>query len=194
MWEIYGYCREVALKGMGEDKIKTQEAEILKEYPKAEIITEIVGSETFARPIFNEMVENCKAGDTIVCTKLDRFCRSTKEAVKLLDELLDRGIKVHILNMGVIDDSETGELIYNNILAFNDFQLAIKVDRMNTKKEVYKENNREINYGRPRKFTDKELEDAVKKLETHTYTEVAEMTGISKGTLWREKIRRTEVE
>ena len=26
MWEIYGYCRKVALKGMGEDKIKAQEA------------------------------------------------------------------------------------------------------------------------------------------------------------------------
>lgn len=96
--------------------------------------------------------------------------------------------------MGVIDDSKTGELIYNNMHAFNEFQLATKVDRMNTKKEVYKENNHNINCGRPRKFTDKELDDAIKALETHTYTEVVEMTGISKGTLWREKLKRTELE
>ncbi|MDQ9826334.1 recombinase family protein, partial [Acinetobacter sp. 163] len=77
-------------------------------YPDAEIIAETIGTEKFVRPLFNKMVEKCEEGDMIVCTKLDRFCRSIGEGVRLVDELLSKGIAIHILNMGIIDDSETG--------------------------------------------------------------------------------------
>lgn len=194
MSKIYGYCMEISLKGMGEQKIKMQKDEILKFYPEAEIKTEIVGTETYIRPIFNEIVENCKEGDLIICTRLDRFCRSTKECVKSVDELLEKRAKIHILNMGIIDSSETGKLIYKNILAFNEFQKAVKIDRMNSKKEIYSANKHEINVGRPKKFSTQEIDKAVKLLETYTYAEVAEMTGISKGTLWREKVKKDEID
>ena len=40
--------------------------------------------------------------------------------------------------------------------------------------------------GRPRKYSKKQLEHAMELLETHSYTQVVEMTGISKATLYRE--------
>lgn len=193
MSKIYGYCMEVSLKGMAEAKLKAQKDEILEVYPDAKIVVETVGTETYIRPLFNEMVESCKAGDMIVCTKLDRFCRSIKEGIGLLDELMKKGIKVQLLNMGTVDNSETGKIIYKNLCAFNEFQKAVKVDRMNSAKETYQTENHNIKVGRPKKFKEEKIEEAMKLLETYSYSEVVEMTGISKGTLWREKLKRSEM-
>lgn len=192
MSKIYGYCMEVSSKGFAEERLKAQKDEIRKLYPDAELIIETVGMEKFTRPIFSKMVDNCKSGDMIVCTRLDRFCRSMGECIRLVDDLLEKDIKVNVLNMGIIDTSEVGQLIYKNLCAFNEFQKAVKVDRMNSKKEVYSSNNHDINVGRPKKYGNDEIEKAVKLLDDHTYSEVAEMTGISKGTLWREKLKRSE--
>ena len=41
--------------------------------------------------------------------------------------------------------------------------------------------------GRPRKFTKQQLALAMQLLETHSYSEVEKMTGISKSTLTRHK-------
>lgn len=40
--------------------------------------------------------------------------------------------------------------------------------------------------GRPNKFSKKQIEHALKLLETHSYTQVEELTGISRSTLTRE--------
>ncbi|WP_264173230.1 helix-turn-helix domain-containing protein [Clostridium estertheticum] len=52
-------------------------------------------------------------------------------------------------------------------------------------KEGYKE-------GRPKSYTLKQINNAIKMLESNSYTEVAEITGISKSTLIREVRKRKE--
>ena len=44
-------------------------------------------------------------GDTLVVTKLDRFARSMIEGSKIVNELIDKGIRVNVLNIGVMDDT-----------------------------------------------------------------------------------------
>jgi len=46
-----------------------------------------------ARPGLREAFAACRAGDTLVVTKLDRFARSTADAHDLLDELSRTGVK-----------------------------------------------------------------------------------------------------
>ena len=55
------------------------------------------------RPEFTKLVLMLKDGDTLVVTKLDRIARSTAEGLKVIDEFLAKGIKVNILNMGMLD-------------------------------------------------------------------------------------------
>lgn len=64
---------------------------------------------------------------------------------------------------------------------------------MNSAKETYQTENHNIKVGRPKKFKEEKMEEAMKLLETYSYSEVAEQTGISKGTLWREKLKRSEM-
>ena len=43
--------------------------------------------------------------------KLDRFARTAIEGVQVVRELFERGIRVHILNMGLVENTLTGNLI-----------------------------------------------------------------------------------
>ena len=40
----------------------------------------------------------------LVVRKLDRFCRTTKEGLQHIDSLMNKGVKIHILNMGCLRD------------------------------------------------------------------------------------------
>ena len=73
------------------------------------IVEEFTGSTT-KRPKFDALIQRLQHGDTIIVTKLDRFARTTAEGSKLISDLLQRGVAVHILNMGLIDNTPTGKL------------------------------------------------------------------------------------
>ena len=43
--------------------------------------------------------------DTLIVTKLDRFDRNTREALNLIDSLLNEKIIIQVLNLGTIDNT-----------------------------------------------------------------------------------------
>lgn len=49
-----------------------------------------------------------KSRDKLVVCKLDRFCRSVKEGLECNEKLLEKNVTIHILNMGLIDNSPIG--------------------------------------------------------------------------------------
>ena len=120
-------------------------------------------------------------------TQLDRIARSAREGLAFIDGLLDKGIKVHVLNLGLMDDSATGKLIRTIFLGFAEFERDMIMQRTAEGKAVarlqpgYKE-------GRKEKYSKAQIDHAMKLLEeSNSYRQVAEMTGISKSTLIRKK-------
>lgn len=185
---IYGYTR-VSTKGqLDNNSLDQQENEILNRYEKSIIYKEVWTGTSTERPIFKEVLGLLKSGDTLVVTKLDRFCRTTKEGLDLIDKLMDRGVRIHILNMGLIEDTSMGRLIITNLLAFAEFERNMIVERTQAGKEVAK-TKAGFTEGRPHKFTDSQLEYALSLLKDHSYKEVEKMTRISKSTLIRAKRR-----
>lgn len=188
---IYGCCR-VSTKHQLEDgnSVEDQQAQILEKYPNAEIVIEAyTGGEE--RPIFSELLDKVQKGDIIVCTKLDRFCRSVRVGLSYIDTLLDKGVSIHILNMGLIEDTSMGRLIYTVLLAFAEFEKNQIVERCQAGKEIAK-TKEGFKDGRPKKFSREQLNHAVELLETRSYSQVESITGISKSTLQRAK-RKTMV-
>ena len=61
------------------------------------------------RPKFNEILSLLKPGDELVVCKLDRFARTAPEGAMLVRDLVERGVKVNILNMGVADNTPMGK-------------------------------------------------------------------------------------
>lgn len=189
---IIGYCR-VSTKGQIDgNSFEDQAKNILNRYPTAEIVEES-SSAAKERPIFNAVIKNLNTGDTLVITKLDRFCRTVKEGLEFIDILMNKGVNIHILNMGLIEDTPMGRLIITNLLAFAEFERAMILERTAAGKAIArtKEGYRE---GRPRAYTDKQLDNALSMLTVNggkfSYNEVSELLGISKSTLIREQNKR----
>ena len=47
--------------------------------------------------------QKLQEGDTLVVTKLDRFSHTAIDGVSEVRELFNRGVRVHILNMDLLD-------------------------------------------------------------------------------------------
>lgn len=138
------------------------------------------------RPQFKEVLAKLEAGDTLVVTKLDRFARSTVDAINTVKALFERGVKVHVLNMGLVEDTPTGRLILTIMSGFAEFERDMIVERTQEGKAIAKQRD-DFREGRPNKFNKKQIEHALGLLATHSYTQVEEITGISKSTLIRAK-------
>src|SRR6266545_6716538 len=69
------------------------------------------------RPGLREALAACRAGDTLVVTKLDRLARSLPDARAIADELTARQVKL-ALGASVHDPTDpVGRLLFNNVLA-----------------------------------------------------------------------------
>ncbi len=70
-----------------------------------------------------------KTGDTLIVTKLNRFARNTRETLAIIQELFKENVKVNILNMGLIDNTPTGQLVFTIFSAFAQLERNIIVTR-----------------------------------------------------------------
>lgn len=122
----------------------------------------------------------------MVVTKLDRIARSATAGIEMIQGLLDRGIVVHVLNMGLMDNTPTGKLIRNIMLAFAEFERDMIVERTQEGKQLAKQHP-DFKEGRPKKYSKVQIAHAVELLDRYSYKEVSEMTGISKSTLIRNR-------
>lgn len=150
---------------------------------------EIIYKEKFTgvkanRKEFNKLLDVLEAGDTLVVTKLDRFARSVRAGIEVIKELFDLGVRVHVLNMGVIENTPTGRLIFNIMMSFAEFERDMIVERTQEGKMIARQDP-SFREGRPKKFSKQQIEHAIKLKRTHTYRQVEELTGISKPTLYR---------
>ncbi len=177
----YGYARVSTLNQDLESQIQ-----ILKKEGCEEIYSEKFTGTKFDRPKFQELLSVLKSGDTLVVTKLDRFARSAENAISTIKMLFEKGIKVHVINMGVIEDTPTGRLMFNIMSAFAEFERDMIVERTQEGKAIAKLNP-DFKEGRPKKYNKEQIEHALKLLKNNSYKQVERMTGISRSTLKRAK-------
>ena len=184
---IYGYARvSTATQGRDGNSLEDQVA-ALEKYGCQEIVQEAFTGKTMERPQFQRLLDALQEGDTLVVSKLDRFARTAIEGVQTVRELFERGVRVHILNMGLIENTLTGNLILTVMLAFAEYERGMIVERTQTGKAVARQDPN-FKDGRPKKYTPQQLGLALSLLEEgKTYRQVTTMTGISKSTLIRTK-------
>lgn len=145
------------------------------------------------RPKFTELMGRVQAGDRLVVVKLDRFARTTAGGIETIRELLAKGVSVHILNMGLIDDTPTGRLMVTMLLAFAEFERDMIVERTATGKAVARENNPEYREGRKALEVDEEMFTRLVERNRKglaTVKECCAELGISRGT-WYNRLRET---
>ena len=183
---IYGYAR-VSTKGQAKDgnSLEVQERALIDAGAEVIYSDAFTGTKT-DRPELNKLLAELKADDKIIVTKLDRIARTTTQGIELVNDLLERGVIVHILNMGLMDNTPTGKLIRTIFLGFAEFERDMIVERTQEGKAIAKQKP-DFREGRPKTYGKQQIAHALELLETHSYKQVEELTGISKSTLIRAK-------
>lgn len=184
----YGYARVSTIKQGHGNSLEEQLSQLF-EAGCDEVIEEAYSGRTNDRPQLNLLLEKLKEGDTFTVTKLDRFARSLIDGIKLIQELLDRSVKINILNIGIMDNTPSSKLIRNIFLSFAEFERDMILERTREGKEIartkqgYKE-------GRPKKFTKEQIDLALSMLSVNggdkSYKDVERLMGVSVSTLKRE--------
>lgn len=191
--KIIGYCRIGRLAYVGENEIVNQEKSILEVYPNAIMYKEIFTGTKLNRPIIDNLLEELKEGDMLVVTKLDRLTLKAKDGITILDKLFRKNVIVHVLNIGVLENSTLGRFFIQTILATVEMESTLIRERIEEGKELAKKNP-EFKDGRPKTYNEEQLDKALGMLSVNggkfSYDKVAEITKISKSTLIRENKKR----
>lgn len=152
---LYGYGR---ISSAGGSSLEDQQKQLIRAgVPRKNIILECYTGTTVERPKFSKLVNKLVPGDTLVVTKLDRFARTAADGAKLVQELVNRGITVNVLNMGVADNTPMGKLMVTIMLAFAEFERDMIVERTSSGKAIARQNP-EYKEGRPRRAIPSEFE------------------------------------
>lgn len=183
---VYGYCRvSTQMQARDGNSLEAQE-KLLRENGAKEIYSDTFTGTKAHRPELDRLLDKLQAGDKLIITKLDRIARSASQGAELVQTLLDKGITVHVLNMGLLDNKPTGKLIRNIMLAFAEFERDMIIERTQEGKAIAKMQP-DFKEGRPRLYGRKQIQHALGLLQDHSYRQVTELTGISKSTLIRAK-------
>jgi len=186
---IYGYARvstkEQETKGYS---LKDQEKDLISERCIKIYKDGFTGIKT-DRPQFKKLLSVLNAGDTLVVTKLDRFARSVIDGTKIVQDLIEKDVKINILNMGYLDNTPASKLTRTIFFAFAEFEREMIIERTQAGKAIAKE-KQGFCEGRPPKYTDHQINSALDLLKNNSYTEVERMTKISKSTLTRAMRKR----
>ena len=190
---IYGYARVSTVGQKDGNSLEAQER-ALREAGATEIYSESYTGTKKDRPVLNELLAKLKTGDTLSVTKLDRMARSAIAGAEIVQELIDRGIKVYILNMGMLDNTPASKLVRQIFFAFAEFERDMIVERTSEGKEIARAKaeakGEKFKEGRPKKYSKAQLGHAIELRKEYSIKQVSEMTGISEATIKREQARR----
>lgn len=147
----YGYARVSSPGQQKNGNSLDAQIELLKQRGAEVIIKECFTGRRVDRPKFTELLERLQPGDELIVCKLDRFARSSKHGADLIQELVNRGVRVNILNMGVADNTSTGKLLLNIMFAFAEYEADMIAERTSEGKAEkratdpnYKEGRKEL--------------------------------------------------
>ncbi|WP_283714125.1 recombinase family protein, partial [Clostridium perfringens] len=134
---IYGYTR-VSTKGQAKEGngLEAQKKEILKKYENAKIFEESYTGTKVERPVFNKVLEQLQEGDTLVVSKLDRLARNTVEGIKIVEDLFKKGVAVHVLNIGLLENTTMGKFFLTTMLAVAEMERNTIIERTQAGKEI----------------------------------------------------------
>lgn len=150
---IIGYAR-VSSRGQATDGNGLEaQRRMLREAGAERVFEDVFTGTTMDRPAWDEVLGLLVEGDTLVVSKLDRIARTAPEGIETVRRLVEGGVSVRILNMGLVENTPVGRMMLTVMFGMAEFERDLIVERMAEGKAVarQREGYRE---GRPRKSVD----------------------------------------
>lgn len=151
----------------------------------ARIFTDRASGKLARRPELDALLDYARPGDVIVCTKLDRLGRSVAHLVELVADLGARGLHLRVLHQGIDTTTPGGRLTFHILASIAEFERDLISER--TREGLTAARARGRVGGRRPVLSAAKVEHARKLRDggEHTMTEIAELVGCSRATLYR---------
>ena len=183
---IYGYARVSSRSQADGHGLEVQRKE-LTAAGATEIFEDVYTGTTMDRPAWDALMGRIQSGDTLVVAKLDRIARTAPEGIVTVRTLIDMGVSVRILNMGLIEDTMVGRMMVTVMFAMAEFEHDLILERMAEGKAVARSQDG-YREGRPRVEVDaRDLEEMLTEVELGRVSkrEAARRLGMSDATFRR---------
>jgi DNA invertase Pin-like site-specific DNA recombinase len=177
---VYGYGR-VSTR---DQDLATQDAELMAA-GCAKVFKEKASGAKTDRPELAKVIRRLEPGDVLVVTRLDRLARSTRDLLNLLAAVGERGAGFKSLK-DVWADTTTahGRLMLTVLGGLAEFERELIRARTGEGRKRAKE--RGVRFGRPRKMTPHQRQEAIQRLSAgETQADVARTYGVDAATICR---------
>jgi putative DNA-invertase from lambdoid prophage Rac len=156
MARTFVYARVSTTDQTPENQVREIEVAGFKVAPSRVIAETISGGVQAARrPGFAKLLDRLEAGDMLVVTKLDRLGRNVIDVRQTVDQLAERGVKVHCLALGGADlTSAAGKMVMSVLGAVAEFERDLLRERTSAGIERARAEGKQP--GRPSRLTDEQ--------------------------------------
>ena len=141
-----------------------------------------------SRPEWDRCLDRLEAGDTLVCTKLDRIGRSVRNLMDVSSLLQERGVDLVCLDQPIDTTTAQGKLFFTILAAFAEFERDLIRER--TRDGLAATTARGRNGGRKRRLTEEQKATARKlRADGHSIRAIGQLLGngkpVSRQTVYR---------
>ena len=182
----FGYAR---VSGLSQDLAQQKEQLVKNGVDEDNIYAEKFTGTTEQRPKWQKLNKQLRKDDEVVFTKVDRIGRSVKVAVDIVNDLLDKGVKVYIIQLnGYVNKQDAmGKMLFNFLTIMAEFEHDMIVDRLAQGKAYAKAHNPNYREGRPKRTITNRYRAVYEYSLTHSIKDTALATGVSESTVKRIK-------
>jgi DNA invertase Pin-like site-specific DNA recombinase len=177
---MYGYAR-VSTR---DQDLVAQDAE-LRGAGCAKVFKEKASGAKTDRPELAKAIRRLEQGDVLVVTRLDRLARSTRDLLNVLDELGKREVGFKSLKDAWADTTTPhGRLMLTVLGGLAEFERELIRSRTGEGRKRAQE--RGVRFGRPRKMTLHQRQEAIQRLQAgETQADVARTYNVTAATICR---------
>lgn len=180
----FGYAR---VSGLSQDLAQQKEQLVKNGVDEDNIYAEKFTGTTEQRPKWQKLNKQLRKDDEVVFTKVDRIGRSVKVAVDIVNDLLDKGVKVYIIQLnGYVNKQDAmGKMLFNFLTIMAELEHDMIVDRLAQGKAYAKAHNPNYHEGRPKRRITNRYRKIYELSKEHSIKETAEISGVSESTVKR---------
>jgi DNA invertase Pin-like site-specific DNA recombinase len=175
-----GYARVSTL-----DQNLDLQMQALKKAGCRKIFREKVSGVSRQRPEFQRMLEQLRAGDTIIVWRLDRLARSTRDLLETMEAIRDGGARFQSLSEPWADTTtHAGKLIMTVFAGIAEFERDLIRERTKAGRDAARD--RGVSFGRPRKLNPEQAKLAQRLIsEGKPVRQIAETFNVHAATIYR---------
>lgn len=180
MGELIGYAR-VSSRSQSLD---VQEAALTRAGATKLFMEKKSGTKRSGREELERLLDYVRENDTVVCTRLDRLARSTRDLLQIADTFREKGVDLRVIEQPVDTTSAAGKLFFTMLGAFAEFEATLRAERQREGIDAALAKGEDSPFkGRPAKIKRSEVEKAIK--ETGSKAAAAKALGISRDSVYR---------